>query len=87
MAGRGGAGLEALRGVTVPVALSGPFDAIDWKIEWSGVAAAAVQGKLKERLGEAIGSRLGVPPSRADAASGPAKPKDVLKDTLKGLFK
>ena len=34
--GQGGAGLDALRGVTVPVALSGPFDAIDWQIQWSG---------------------------------------------------
>jgi AsmA protein len=32
--------LAALRGVTVPVRLTGPFEAIDWKIEWSSVAAA-----------------------------------------------
>ena len=86
-AGQGGAGLEALRGVEVPVALSGPFDAIDWKIQWSGVAEAAVRNKLQEKLAESIGAKLGGPPSRADAASAPTKPKDVLKDTLKGLFK
>jgi AsmA protein len=86
-AGQGGTGLEALRGIEVPVALSGPFDAIDWKIQWSGVAEAAVRNKLKEKLAESIGAKLGAPTSRADAASAPAKPKDVLKDTLKGLFK
>jgi AsmA protein len=87
-AGQGGAGLEALRGVTVPVELTGPFDAIDWKIQWSGVAAAAVQNKLKEKLGEALGAKLGVPPAQPGAAPAqPSKPKDVLKDTLKGLFK
>jgi AsmA protein len=86
-AGQGGTGLEALRGIEVPVALSGPFDAIDWKIQWSGVAEAAVRNKLKEKLAESIGAKLGAPPSRADAASAPTKPKDVLRDTLKGLFK
>jgi AsmA protein len=86
-AGQGGAGLEALRGIEVPVALSGPFDAIDWKIQWSGVAEAAVRNKLKEKLAESIGAKIGAPPSRADAASAPTKPKDVLKDALKGLFK
>jgi AsmA protein len=87
-AGQGGAGLDALRGVTVPVELTGPFDAIDWKIQWSGVAAAAVQNKLKEKLGEALGAKLGVPPAPSGTApAAPAKPKDVLRDTLKGLFK
>ncbi|HXD41874.1 MAG TPA: AsmA family protein [Ramlibacter sp.] len=85
--GQGGTGLEALRGIEVPVALSGPFDAIDWKIQWSGVAEAAVRNTLKEKLAESIGAKLGAPPPRADAASAPTKPKDVLKDTLKGLFK
>jgi AsmA protein len=82
-----GSGLDALRGIEVPVALSGPFDAIDWKIQWSGVAEAAVRNKLKEKLAESIGAKLGAAPSRSDAASAPRKPEDVLKDTLKGLFK
>jgi AsmA protein len=74
--------LAALKGVTVPVRLSGPFEAMDWKIEWSGVAAAAVESKLKDKLSE----RLGVKP--ADAAASAPKPKDVLKDKLlKGIFK
>jgi AsmA protein len=91
-AGQDGAGLEALRGLTVPVLLSGPFDAIDWKIQWSAIASAAV----KDKLSEALGARLGMPPPAAGtaadaAASAPARPKDVLrdqvKDRLKGLFK
>ena len=86
-AGQGGTGLEALRGIEVPVALSGPFDAIDWKIQWSGVAEAAMRNKLQEKLAGSIGAKLGAPPSSANAASAPTQPKDVLKDTLKGLFK
>ncbi len=87
--GQGGAELDALRGVTVPVRLSGPFDAIDWKVQWSGVAAAAVESRLKDKLGEKLGLKPAAP---ADpAASAPAQPKsakDALKEKLlKGLMK
>ncbi len=94
-AGQGGAELEALRGVTIPVALSGPFDAIDWKIQWSTVAAATVKQKIKdelsEKLGEKFGTKLGLPPADGDPAATPLTPQDLLKDrlkdTLKGLFR
>jgi AsmA protein len=79
--------LAALRGVTVPVQLSGPFEAIAWKIQWSGVAAAAVESKLKEKLSEKLGEKLGIRPAPAGAASAPATPQDKLKERLKGLFK
>jgi AsmA protein len=86
--GQDGAELAALRGVTVPVQLSGPFDAIDWKIQWSGVAAAAVENKLKEKLAEKLGL-FGKPAEPAASGAEPApaeKPKDKLKETLRGLF-
>ena len=92
-AGQDAGELAALRGVTVPVRLSGPFEAIDWKIEWSGVAAAAVEAKVKEKLaaqlGGKLGAKLGFAPAPAGAASSPglATPKDQLKEKLKGLFK
>ena len=89
-AGQGGAGLEALRGITVPVLLTGPFDAIAWKIQWSAIAAAALEKKLKDKLSEKLGAKLGLPTPGAatteGAPSAPARPKDVLKDKLKGLF-
>ncbi|MEO5771834.1 MAG: AsmA family protein, partial [Burkholderiaceae bacterium] len=88
-AGQDAGELAALRGVTVPVLLSGPFDAIDWKIQWSGVAAAAVENRLKDKLAEKLGAKLGFTPAPAGSASAPAaaSPKDQLKDRLKGLFK
>jgi AsmA protein len=86
-AGQDAGELAALRGVTVPVRLTGPFEAIDWKIEWSGVAAAAVEAKVKEKLTEKLGAKLGLTPAPAGAASAPATPKDQLKEKLKGLFK
>jgi AsmA protein len=88
--GQDGAELAALKGVTVPVQLSGPFEAIDWKIQWSGVAAAAVENRLKEELARKLGAKLGAPPSAgaaSAAASAPASPKDAAKDRLKEKLK
>ncbi len=90
--GQDGAELSALRGVTIPVLLSGPFEAIDWKIQWSEVAAAALKNSVKDKLSEKLGARLGLgaakPADDGASAAAPAKPKDVLKDKLlKGLFK
>lgn len=73
--------LAALKGLTVPVRLSGPFESLDWKIEWSAVAAGVVTRQIENKLGEALGVR---PP--ANAASKPS-PQDLLKKGLKGLFK
>ena len=83
--GQDGAELASLRGLTIPVRLAGPFDALDWRIEWSSVATAAVQRRLEDKLGEKLGEKLRLKPP-ADAASA-ASPKDALKNTLKGLFK
>lgn len=88
-AGQDSGELAALRGVTVPVLLSGPFEAIDWKIQWSGVAAAAVSNQLKDKLAEKLSARLGIASaaSAGAASSAPATPRDQIKDALRGLFK
>jgi AsmA protein len=91
--GQEGADLAILKGVTVPVRLSGPFEAIDWKIQWSGIASAAVENKLRERLGDKLGDKLGLkgpsaPASGAAAASSPAaSAKEKLRERLKGLIR
>ena len=77
--GQDGAELAALKGVTVPVHLTGPFEAIDWKIQWSGVAAAAVENRLKDKLAE----RLGVKPADGAASAPVQSPRDAAKDKLK----
>ena len=48
--GQGGADLEALRGQTVPVKLTGPFDAIDWKIDVGAMVKDAAQGKVEQQI-------------------------------------
>jgi AsmA protein len=89
--GQEGAELAALKGVTVPVHLTGPFEAVDWKIRWSGVAAAAVESKVKDKLIEKLGGKLGLPGATpaapAGSASAPQRPEDKLKDKLKGLLR
>lgn len=71
--GQDGAASNALSGVTVPVKLSGPFDAPDWKIAWSELAVGAVQDTLKARLQEQL--------------KDPAKQQQLKDQLLKGLFK
>jgi AsmA protein len=85
--GQDGGDFDALRGVTVPVRLSGPFEAIDWKIQWSEVATAAVKARIQDKLTEALRGKLGAPPAGGAAASAAARPEDRLKGQLKGLFK
>lgn len=85
-AGQGGAELAALKGLTVPVRLTGPFEAIDWKVQWSAVAAGALQNKVEDKLKEKLGEKLGIKPAEPGASA--PKPKDVLKEKLlKGLLK
>ena len=93
--GQEGAELAALKGVTVPVKLSGPFEAIDYRIQWSLVAASLVESRVKGVLNKELGSRLGLPApaSQPAAASAPQQPqqqkssKDKLRESLKGLLK
>jgi AsmA protein len=84
--GQGGADLAALKGVTVPVQLVGPFEAVDYKVQWSAVGAQVLTGAATGALGEkakgALGGLLGVPASAASGASAPAA-KEQLKDAAK----
>jgi AsmA protein len=101
--GQDGAELAALKGVTVPVALSGPFSAVDWNVRWSQMAGAVVQEKAREkidaareklegRVAERLRDKLGLPAaaSGAEAASAPSlkeQARDKLKDKLKGFLR
>lgn len=80
--GQDGAELAALKGVTVPVRLSGPFEAVDWKIQWSAVAADVAKSKLEEKLKDKLG--IGSP---APGASQPSAKQQLKDKLLKGLFK
>jgi AsmA protein len=85
--GQDGADLAALKGLQVPVRLTGPFAALDWKIEWSSVVAGAVTQGLKNEVRNRLEEKLGLKPVDPAASAPPTKPKDAIKDVLKGLFK
>ncbi len=48
--GQGGADLDHLAGLTVPVKLTGPFDAPKYEIDYRSLANDAVKAKAKEKL-------------------------------------
>jgi len=77
--GQDAADLAALKGVTVPVRLTGPFESLDWKIEWSSVAAGVVTKQLEQQIGEKLGLK-------GPAGASSPSTADALKKTLKGLF-
>ena len=95
--GQGGAELAALKGVTLPVRVVGPFDAVEYKPQWSTVATELATQRAKGALSESAKGALGGVlkglggTAPAAGASAPAKPASAaktppLKDTLKGLF-
>jgi len=74
--GQGGRELAQLRGLSVPVRIVGPFDALKYEIDYRALATATAKERLKEKLEE----RLGVKPSEGEAGGG-------LEDKLRGLLR
>jgi AsmA protein len=56
--GQGGKGLEQLSGLTVPVRLSGPFDAMKYQVDYGAAAAELAKSKVKGKVEEQLGSKL-----------------------------
>ena len=50
--GQGGPELQALKGLTIPVRLTGPFTAIGWRIDFAGLAQEAAKEKIQEKKTE-----------------------------------
>lgn len=78
--GQGGPELEALKGITVPVKLSGPFSSIDWRIDFSGVIREQTKQKIEEKK-EALKSK-----AQEAIEERRGKVQERLEDKLKGLF-
>jgi AsmA protein len=82
--GQGGKGADQLKGVTVPVRLTGPFDKLAYKIEWGAMledaSKASVEAKKKE-LQAAADEKVKQARSQAEEAV-----KDKAKDLFKGLL-
>jgi AsmA protein len=78
--GQGGPDLQALKGLTIPVKLSGPFSAISWKVDFEGLASSLAKQKLDEKKEEVR--------SKAQEALDKEKGKvqERIKEQFKGLF-
>lgn len=50
--GQGGGELDSLKGLTIPVRLTGPFAKPDWKIELAGLAGEAAKARIEEKKEE-----------------------------------
>ncbi|HYL24215.1 MAG TPA: hypothetical protein VEV21_07465, partial [Burkholderiales bacterium] len=87
--GQGGADLAQLSGLTVPVRLVGPFDALKYQVDYSAAATEFARSKATERLRGALEERLGIakPPAGGEQAapSGQGDSSNPL-DRLKGLL-
>jgi len=51
-AGQGGQGLEHLKGLTVPVRVSGPFESLSYKLELGSLVGDAAKAKVEEKKEE-----------------------------------
>src|SRR5438105_1678844 len=91
--GQGGADLAQLSGLTVPVHLVGPFDAVKYKVDYAAAATNLAKSKAGERIRGALEERLGIggkPPAEGQAGqsgqSGQGSSGDSRLDKLKGLL-
>jgi AsmA protein len=71
--GQGGKDLEQLAGLTVPVRLSGPLDAMKYDVDYRAVAGDLAKSKAGEKVKEGIEKNRG-------------KIEDKVRDRLKGLL-
>lgn len=72
-AGQEGKELAQLKGITVPMRVTGPFDEISWKIEFGSMAADVVKEKMQAKMDE----------KQQEIQQ---KASDKVKEKLKGLF-
>ena len=56
--GQGGTDLEHLSGLTIPVKLSGSFDAPKYEIDYRALAGDAAKAKVKEKAKEKVEQKL-----------------------------
>jgi AsmA protein len=78
LSGQGGADLSSLRGVTVPVHLSGPFTALSYQLDWGSLARQAAKAKAVEQLQNLLGNKL----KQGDQSPGQKNLGDALKNLL-----
>ncbi|HKQ26920.1 MAG TPA: AsmA family protein [Burkholderiales bacterium] len=100
--GQGGKELDDLKGLTVPVHVSGPFAALKYKLEFGSMFSDSAKQKfeekkeeLKDKLEDELKSRLPgakkpageTAPATGEESASPQNPEDKLKEQLKEKLK
>jgi AsmA protein len=80
--GQGGREVEDLRGVTVPVRVSGPLASPSYKLDFGRAATDTA----KQRLTDELQKRLGGGAAKGDATQEGAKSGGSTRDVLRGLI-
>ncbi|MDN5843173.1 MAG: AsmA family protein [Alcaligenaceae bacterium] len=82
-----------LRGVTVPVLVSGPFDALAYSVQWKSIPDQIIKDAVKAGLSEALSGRTVIeqllpdaPAPSSDTPKPQADPVQRIGDALKGLL-
>jgi AsmA protein len=75
--GQEGKELTQLRGVTIPVKLSGPFDKLSYSIDWSSAAQEALKSRAAEQLKDKVAPQLDEKKKKLEQRA---------RDALKGLL-
>jgi AsmA protein len=78
--GQGGRDVDDLKGLTVPVRVSGPLEAPSYKLDFSAMVTDSVKQSIKEQLQKRLGGGSG-DAGKKDGGSGGS-----VKDKLKGLL-
>ncbi len=83
--GQGGKALESLRGVPVPLKVSGSLSAPDYRVDLGKVLEERARKEVERRVTDALQKKLGLP-SPGDAAPQQAPAVPPVQDLLKGLL-
>jgi len=75
--GQGGVDLSDVAGVTVPVRIVGPFDALKFEVDYAAALREKAKGKLRERLERA----------KPSGGAGAGSLEDKAKEKLRKLFR
>jgi AsmA protein len=81
--GQGGAEVDQLSGLTVPVRLSGSFDNLKYDVNYGAVAADLAKSRVGEQLRDRLKERLGGAKGESGDKAGQG---GSTADKLRGLF-
>jgi AsmA protein len=84
--GQGGRETDDLRGLTVPVRVSGPLKAPSYRLDFGAMVTDTVKQKAEDALKKRVLDRLAPQPGAGAAPAEGAKSGGSARDALKGLF-